>query len=101
MDIEIVEQSLGLLVVSDEMLHAVNRRLPVVTHQIVSIEIMALRVQSVQALLDAVWIEHGNNHYLEMFPQCFGIVCIADKEVDHAFHCPARCTFAWVHAAAY
>lgn len=41
MKVEVVQQSFGLLIVADEMFHAVDRRLSIVTDKIVSIEVVS------------------------------------------------------------
>jgi hypothetical protein len=55
------------MVVSDEMFHAINGRLPVVTNQIVSIEVVPLRIQPIKTLFHSIRIQHGHNHNLEVF----------------------------------
>ena len=47
MKVKVIEEPLGLVVVLDEMLHAVDRRLSVIAHQVISVEVIALGVKSV------------------------------------------------------
>ena len=77
MKIKVIEQSFSLLEVSNQMFHAIDRRLSIITDEIVSIQVVAFCVKSIIALLDSIRIQHRYDYYLEMLYQEFGLVMIA------------------------
>lgn len=72
MQVEIVQQSLGLVVMPNQVLHAVNRWLPIVTHQIVTVQIVPTGIQTIQPFLNSIRIQHRYNDNLKVFPDKFG-----------------------------
>lgn len=71
MKIKVVKQPFGLAIVTNQMFHAINGRLSIVTYQVVSIEIVASGVQSIESLLYSIRVEHGNHNYLKMLDEKF------------------------------
>ena len=90
MKIEIVKQSLCLTVVSDQMFHAVYRGLSIVTHKIISIEIIPSSVKSVKSLLNSIRIQHRNNDNLKIFPNYFSILLLASQIFQYPLNSPTR-----------
>lgn len=100
MQVEVVQQSFGLAVVTYQVLHAINGGLPVVAHQVVPVEVVATGVKSVEALLDAIRVQHGHNNNLKVFSQQLCLLFIPCEILEDALCSPAGGGLPWVHSAA-
>jgi hypothetical protein len=96
--VEVVEQPLAFPVVPDEMLHAVDRRLPTVADKVVAVEVVPFGVQPVEPLLYPVRIQHGHHHDLEVPPDQLGILRLARQKSQDALSRPAGGGLAGVHS---
>ena len=90
MQVKIIEQSLGLMVVPNQMLHTVDRRLPVVTDQIVSIQVVPFGIKSIKTFLNPIRVQHRHYDHLEMLSNEFSFRVRTQQKFDDALSCPAR-----------
>ena len=93
MKIKVVKQPLSLCVVTNQMFHTVYRWLPIITHQIVTIQIISFSVQSIETLLNSIRIQHWHYYHLKMFSYQLGFLTRSSQKINYPFDCPTGSTF--------
>lgn len=75
------------------MFHAVDRRLPIVTDKVVSIQVVPSSVKSVESFLHPIRVKHRNNDNLKVLANDLSLFRLTGQEMQDSLHSPACRSF--------